>query len=298
MKRLEMGVFVHRQAVAQHLREYGSFSRCRGACRAQYAAGEMGGSMDHTRCVSNEPDLTTMEPREAGDRVSVAWAIPLAIASALVVGESASAESEIYGYVGANGVFEMTNVLSDGRFRPADSQTRRLAHRVSVAEVEEAVERYARQFHLHPALLLAVIKAESDFNPTVISRAGAVGLMQLIPETAIRHGVRNLYDTGDNIRGGARHLRYLLDRFNGNVRLAVAAYNAGERRVERYRAIPPYQETRDYVRKVMIYYKNFRGDYQVSPAKAVLLAMHHKPLQLTLFSAPADLGSPRPIPRK
>ena len=118
-----------------------------------------------------------------------------------------------------------------------------------------------------PPLLLAVIKAESDFNPTVISRAGAVGLMQLIPETAIRHGVHNLYDTGDNIRGGARHLRHLLDRFNGNVRLAVAAYNAGERRVERYRAIPPYQETRDYVRKVMIYYKEFRGDYQATPGR-------------------------------
>lgn len=91
--------------------------------------------------------------------------------------------------------------------------------------------------------------------------------MQLIPETAIRHGVQNLYDTGDNIRGGARHLRYVLDRLNGHVRLAMAAYNAGERRVERYRAIPPYPETRDYVRKVMIYYKSFRGNYQTSQAK-------------------------------
>lgn len=171
---------------------------------------------------------------------------------------------------------------------------------MSVEEVEEAVERYAWQFHLDPALLLAVVKAESDFNPTVIliSRAGAVGLMQLIPETAIRHGVRNLYDTGDNIRGGAWHLRYLPDRFNGNVRLAVAVYNAGERRVERYRAIPSYQETRDYVRKVMIYYKNLRGDYQASPGKAVLPAMHHKPLQLAPLSAPADLRNRRPTPRK
>lgn len=236
--------------------------------------------MAHERCVRNKLDSTFPEDREAGERTALVWALPLAIASALVVGESASAESDMYGYVGANGLFEMTNVPTDQRFRPADSQARRLAHRVSVKEVEDAVERYAWQFQLHPALLLAVIKAESGFNPTVISRAGAVGLMQLIPETAIRHGVHNLYDTGDNIRGGARHLRYLLDRFNDNVRLAVAAYNAGERRVERYRAIPPYQETRDYVRKVMIYYKEFRGDYQATPGKAVLLAMHHKPLQL------------------
>ena len=204
-----------------------------------------------------------------GGRVTATWALPLVLAGVLVVGESASADSEIYGYVGPNGVFEMTNVPTDQRFRSAESQVRRLSHRASAEEVEEAVKRYAFQFQLHPALLLAVIKAESDFNPTVISRSGAVGLMQLIPETAIRHGVLNLYDTGDNIRGGARHLRYLLDRFNGNVRLAVAAYNAGERRVERYRAIPPYPETRDYVRKVMIYYKSFRGDYQASPGKAV-----------------------------
>ncbi len=223
------------------------------------------------------------------ERTNAAWAIPLALAGALLVGDSAWAESEIYAYVGPDGTLEMTNVPTDQRFQPAESRVRRLSHRVSVAEVEEAVERYAWQFHLHPALLLAVIKAESDFNPTVISRSGAIGLMQLIPETAIRHGVQNLYDTDDNIRGGARHLRYLLDRFNGNVRLAVAAYNAGERRVERYRAIPPYPETRDYVRKVMIYYKSFRGDYQASPGKAVLLAIHHKPLQLQPLPVPTEL---------
>ena len=251
--------------------------------------------MAHTQCASNELNAMIVHVREAGARTSVAWVIPLVTVSALVVGESASAESEIYGYVGVNGLFELTNVPTEQRFRSADSRARRLTRRVSVEEVEEAVERYAWQFHLHPALLLAVIKAESDFNPTVNSRAGAVGLMQLIPETAIRHGVRNLYDTGDNIRGGARHLRYLLDRFNGTVRLAVAAYNAGERRVERYRAIPPFQETRDYVRKVMIYYKNFRGDYQVSPGKAVLLAMHHRPLQLASQPTSAELRSTWPI---
>jgi len=91
-----------------------------------------------------------------------------------------------------------------------------------------------------------------------ISKAGAVGLMQLIPETAIRHGVRNLYSTTENVAGGARHLRYLLDRFHGNVRLALAAYNAGERHVERYRQIPPFKETRTYVKKVLGYYRTFR----------------------------------------
>ena len=73
--------------------------------------------------------------------------------------------------------------------------------------------------------------------------------MQLVPETAIRHGVRNLYDTNENVTGGAKHLRYLLNRFHGNIRLALAAYNAGERKVDRYGQIPPYKETQDYVKR-------------------------------------------------
>jgi soluble lytic murein transglycosylase-like protein len=127
-------------------------------------------------------------------------------------------------------------------------------------ELERAVTRAAQQHHLHPALLLAVMKAESSFNPIVVSKAGAVGLMQLVPETAMRHGVQNLYDTDENVAGGARHLRYLLDRFHGNTRLALAAYNAGERKVDRYKQIPPYKETRHYVQKVLSYYRDYRKE--------------------------------------
>jgi len=132
-------------------------------------------------------------------------------------------------------------------------------------ELELAVTRAAQQHHLHPALLLAVMKAESSFNPIVVSKAGAVGLMQLVPETAMRHGVQNLYDTSENITGGARHLRYLLDRFHGNTRLALAAYNAGERKVDRYKQIPPYKETRHYVQKVLTYYRDYRKEATVVP---------------------------------
>lgn len=109
------------------------------------------------------------------------------------------------------------------------------------------------------------MKAESSFNPMVVSKAGAVGLMQLIPETAIRHGVRNLYDTHENVAGGAKHLRYLLDRFHDNIKLALAAYNAGERKVDHYGKIPPYKETQLYVQKVMGYYRDYKKGNWVMP---------------------------------
>jgi len=168
------------------------------------------------------------------------------------------ADGELYGYVSSAGAVHVTNVPMDQRFGQIMLKPRYHAA-VSDQELEEAVIRYAREYRLPPALLLAVIKAESSFDPTVISKAGAVGLMQLIPETAIRHGVRNLYDTRDNIGGGAKHLRYLLDRFHGNIRLALAAYNAGEKKVDRYRQIPPFKETQSYVKKVMGYYRNYRS---------------------------------------
>jgi soluble lytic murein transglycosylase len=177
---------------------------------------------------------------------------------------SVRADEEVYRYVDSNGTIYMTNVPSDRKFAAVASKHTYHAS-VSDRELEEAVARYAEEYRLSPALLMAIMKAESDFNPTVISKAGAVGLMQLIPETAIRHGVRNLYDTKENIAGGARHLRYLLDRFHGNVRLALAAYNAGERKVDRYRQIPPFKETRTYVKKVLGFYRDYQTSQLVNP---------------------------------
>lgn len=168
------------------------------------------------------------------------------------------ANDDLYGYVSPSGTVHITNVPTDQRYGAIVLKPRYHAS-VSDQELEGAVVRYAREYQLLPALLLAVMKAESSFDPTVISKAGAVGLMQLIPETAIRHGVRNLYDTRDNIGGGAKHLRYLLDRFHGNIRLALAAYNAGEKKVDRYRQIPPFKETQLYVKKVIGYYREYRA---------------------------------------
>jgi hypothetical protein len=170
---------------------------------------------------------------------------------------SVLADAQVYEYVSPTGIVNLTNVPTDTQFKEFKPPAR-YHQAVSDMELEQAVARAASQHRVSPALLLAVMKAESDFNPMVISKAGAVGLMQLIPETAIRHGVRNLYDTEDNIVGGAKHLRYLLDRFHGKLRLALAAYNAGERRVDRYGKIPPYKETQLYVKKVMGYYREFK----------------------------------------
>ena len=94
-------------------------------------------------------------------------------------------------------------------------------------------------------------RIESNFNVYAVSPKGACGILQLIPETAERFGVEDVFDAGENIDGGARYLRWLLERFDGDTRLALAAYNAGENAVQRYGGIPPYRETQDYVRKVL-----------------------------------------------
>lgn len=181
------------------------------------------------------------------------------------------ADTEIYQFVSPNGDVTLTNVPTDDQFMKARYETR--YHRsISDTELEGAVGRAAVEHQLQPALLLAVMKAESSFNPVVVSKAGAVGLMQLIPETAIRHGVRNLYDTDDNIAGGAKHLRYLLDRFHGNLRLALAAYNAGERKVDRYGKVPPYRETVLYVKKVLGYYRDYKKGGWVLPVSSANLS--------------------------
>ena len=122
-------------------------------------------------------------------------------------------------------------------------------------EIKAIVREFAPKYRLDPDLVMAVIAVESVFQPNAISSANAQGLMQLIPATASRFGVRDPFNPRDNIKGGMAYLRWLLDRFKGNVTWAFAAYNAGEGAVQRYKGIPPYKETQNYVRKLRRLYK-------------------------------------------
>jgi soluble lytic murein transglycosylase-like protein len=117
--------------------------------------------------------------------------------------------------------------------------------------IVDLVRKLSLEYRVQPQLALAVIEAESNFNVAALSPKNAKGLMQLIPATADRFGVRNPYDAAQNIRGGMAYLRWLLAYFEGDLLLVAAAYNAGEGAVDRYRGVPPYAETRDYVRKIL-----------------------------------------------
>ena len=136
--------------------------------------------------------------------------------------------------------------------------------RYSKQEIRRAIAWYAKKYRIDPALLRAVIKAESGFHQHAVSRKGAVGLMQLTPDTAATLRVSDAYDSVQNIRGGAKQLRHLLNLYQGDIPLALAAYNAGVHRVKDHKA-PRIRETRSYVRKVLRYYEVFRSLPKPSP---------------------------------
>src|SRR5689334_20961809 len=177
------------------------------------------------------------------------------------------AEPPIYAFGDERGVLHLTNVPDDERYRPLDGEAAPPAPvlpRASPANPQRydaIIAEAAAAYGLDPALVHAVVRVESDYNPRALSRRGAAGLMQLMTQTAARYGVTDVFDPRQNVRAGARHLRELLNLFDNDVELALAAYNAGAAAVERYgRHIPPYRETLEYVPRVLrAYVQNAAG---------------------------------------
>ena len=192
-------------------------------------------------------------------------AIPMLTCLAAALTGYQPAHADIYQYTDASGTIILTNVPNDPRYKRIISESPRSRTFISTRELDPVIARHSRTHRLHPALIRAVIKAESDFDPMAISRAGAVGLMQLMPQTAVKLDVQDIYNPDQNIGGGTKYLRQLLDRFNGNLPLALAAYNAGETAVDRYQSLPPFEETRRYVKKVLHYNRAFLLNERITP---------------------------------
>jgi len=187
-----------------------------------------------------------------------------------LLASSSPSFADIYKYEDAEGVMHFTDAPTDRKFKvfmrdiQKDKRLRtnfgfgKLSR--SPSEFDAIINSCASEFGVDKSLVKAVIQAESGYNPNAVSSKGAAGLMQLMPGTAQDLRVADSFNPSDNIRGGVRYLRFLLDTFKGNVTLALAAYNAGLARVAKYGGVPPYDETRNYVSKVLNYQKNYAAN--------------------------------------
>ncbi len=194
----------------------------------------------------------------------------LCCAALFVVLSMMPAAADIYKYEDKEGVLHFTDAPTDRRFKVfmrdiKKDQKLRTTFRLGGCvkdpkEFEPIINSCALEYGVDKSLVKAVIQAESGYNPNAVSRKGAAGLMQLMPKTAEGLKVSNSLDPAENIRGGVRYLKFLLDTFQGDVALALAAYNAGLSKVAKYGGIPPYEETRNYVAKVLNYRSSFRND--------------------------------------
>ncbi|MFA5321660.1 MAG: lytic transglycosylase domain-containing protein [Smithella sp.] len=171
------------------------------------------------------------------------------------------AYADIFKHVDEEGVLHLTNVPSDPNVKYVMvMREKRILFRpnIDVTKYDQIINRAADKFKLDSALIKAIIKAESNFNHKAVSPVGAQGLMQLMPKTASAFKVDDSFHPEKNIEGGARYLRYLLNTYKGDLNLALAAYNAGEKAVAKYNYhIPPYRETQNYVKRVLSFYRSF-----------------------------------------
>jgi soluble lytic murein transglycosylase-like protein len=179
-----------------------------------------------------------------------------------------TSQAGIYKWEDENGVIHFTNCPREAKFKlyireskddvgEGEDGKAPVLNTKNATAYDSLIQEFAKKYNVDFALVKAMIRAESGFNPLAVSRKGAKGLMQLMPETASRLNVVNAFDPRENIDGGVRYFKYLLSLFNDDLRLSLAAYNAGENIVSELRSIPPYRETIDYVRKVLSYYQSY-----------------------------------------
>lgn len=154
----------------------------------------------------------------------------------------------------------INSLAEKDKFKPGQTApVSTVSGRLDSASVQPYIQEAAAAHNVDPALIEAVIKQESAYDPNAESYVGAQGLMQLMPETAADLGVKNRLDPRDNVMGGTKYLRQLLDRYDGNMTKAIASYNAGMGNVDHYGGVPPFPETQDYVQKVLNNYEQFKG---------------------------------------
>ena len=197
------------------------------------------------------------------------WITPYLFGFLLIIGAHfpTAAQCDIYRHVDEEGVIHLTNIPTNSNIKyDLILKEKRVLFKVKPSEInkyDHLIFRASRKYNVDAALVKAVIKAESNFNHQAVSPKGARGLMQLMPTTATSLQVQNSFHPENNIEGGVRYLRYLLNLFKGNLSLALAAYNAGEGAVVRHHYnIPPYRETQTYVRRVLHYFAQYRNEHK------------------------------------